>query len=219
MLYLSYVALSVCQQRTSYRPLIQISFPKVRTYAVFQILDHCGIFLFIAASYTPIIMFSECSFYTRLSVLFTEWVLAIVGMVSFILAAYFKRFQRYYSVIEPVVCLVMGWMIVLNWESTGAKMSSHSSTLLVTGGLLYTFGIPFLIMDWYYGGIFSGFFSEGFRDVVETCREARLLLVRSTHGWAATTRMAEVHKDTRTIAERGVPRNYRQQQIPLKKCA
>eukprot|EP00392_Amoebophrya_sp_AT5.2_P010891 g10958.t1 len=76
-----------------------------------KILDHCGIFLFIAASYTPVVMLSELSKGDAIFMMVAQWCLALFGMVAFIIAFYFETFKQYYSLIEPFVCLMMGWMI------------------------------------------------------------------------------------------------------------
>ncbi|CAD7939828.1 unnamed protein product [Amoebophrya sp. A120] len=76
-------------------------FMQPRTAQVFQILDHCGIFLFIAASYTPIVEMSDLSKSAAVTMLVSQWCLALFGSVAFIVAFYFEGFKAYYGLIEP----------------------------------------------------------------------------------------------------------------------
>ncbi|CAD7965170.1 unnamed protein product [Amoebophrya sp. A25] len=122
-------------------------FLKVSTHQVFQILDHCGIFLFIAASYTPVIQLSEMSKEAATTILVAQWILAVVGVVAFIMAYYYEGFKRWYGLIEPFICIAMGWMISLRYEETVGSMPADSANLLLVGGILYTFGVVFLLAD------------------------------------------------------------------------
>ena len=110
--------------------------PKLMAKKVFQILDHCSIFLLIAGTYTPIALCGirmVDAFYGWLIFLII-WSVAILGVVlNSIDIKMFKKFS--------MICyLVMGWCIVVRADLLSKFLSSTGMSLLVIGGLLYTVG-------------------------------------------------------------------------------
>lgn len=110
--------------------------PKLKAKKVFQILDHCSIFLLIAGSYTP---FTLCTLREHGGwVIFgIIWGLAILGIVlnSIDLKTY-KKFS--------MVCyLGMGWCIIARANLLPSLLGTGGLVLLVLGGLAYTIGAIF----------------------------------------------------------------------------
>lgn len=107
---------------------------------VFNILDHCGIFLLIAGTYTPILLISIGG--TIGWVFFgIQWSMALVGIIL-------KFFYTgKYRAISTAIYAVMGWIIVFKIEVLRAALPTTAYWLLVAGGLAYTVGIIFYILD------------------------------------------------------------------------
>jgi len=112
--------------------------PKARY--VFRVLDHAGIFLVIAASYTPFTLVSlrGGSGWTIFGVV---WGLAITGAI-------FKSFMTHrLAFLAPVFYIGLGWLIVIDLEGLLAMVPARGILWLVAGGLCYTVGILFYAID------------------------------------------------------------------------
>ncbi|WOC31068.1 MULTISPECIES: PAQR family membrane homeostasis protein TrhA [Caproicibacterium] len=100
---------------------------------VFQVLDHCTIYLLIAGTYTPITLlaFSQP---TGLILCILAWVIAVLGIV--LNAADMRRFR----VVSMVFYMVLGWMIIFFWWDLWVGLSRTDLLLLLAGGIFYTVG-------------------------------------------------------------------------------
>ena len=106
---------------------------------VFHILDHCGIYLLIAGSYTPVLLVSIGG--TTGWVIFgVQWTVALIGIVMKIF--YTGKFDN----ISTLVYAIMGWMIVIKWQVLVDSIPSAALTLLLAGGISYTVGIIFYLI-------------------------------------------------------------------------
>ena len=103
---------------------------------VFQILDHCTIFLLIAGSYTP---FALCTFrehntalgWTLFGII---WGVAILGIV--LNAIDLKKYKKF-----SMICyLAMGWCIIVKLPLLISLLGIPGTILLVLGGIAYTVG-------------------------------------------------------------------------------
>ena len=111
-----------------------------KTKKVFQILDHCGIYLLIAGTYTPVLLVSIGG--TTGWVIFgVQWTIALIGLV--IKTFYTGKFD----LISTLMYAVMGWMIVIRWQDLVYAIPSAALTLLLAGGISYTVGIVFYLID------------------------------------------------------------------------
>ena len=107
---------------------------------VFHILDHCGIYLLIAGTYTPVLLVSIGG--TTGWVLFgIQWAFAGIGIVIKVF------YTGKYNLISTLMYAVMGWMIVIRWQDLVAAIPSAALTLLLAGGISYTAGIVFYLLD------------------------------------------------------------------------
>ena len=112
--------------------------PRVRY--IFRILDHAGIFLVIAASYTPFTLVSlrEGNGWALFGVV---WGLAVVGVV-------FKTFMTHrLAFLAPVLYIALGWLIVVDLEGLLSMVPIKGVLWLFAGGLCYTVGIVFYAID------------------------------------------------------------------------
>ncbi|HEX3037768.1 MAG TPA: hemolysin III family protein [Oscillospiraceae bacterium] len=100
---------------------------------VFQILDHCTIFLLIAGTYTPITIL--CLGGTLGWVMFfLVWVAAIVGIT--LNAVNMKRFR----VVSMVCYICMGWAVLFAIKPLVQNLDFTAVVLLIVGGVFYTVG-------------------------------------------------------------------------------
>lgn len=110
--------------------------PKINSKKVFQVLDHCSIFLLIAGSYTP---FALCTIreYDALSgwlIFGVIWSLAILGMV--LNSIDIKKFR----VFSMICYLLMGWCIIIKANLLPELLTINGFILLLAGGIAYTIG-------------------------------------------------------------------------------
>lgn len=112
--------------------------PKVRY--IFRILDHVGIYLVIAGSYTPFTLVSmrEGHGWTLFGVV---WGLALAGAI-------FKSFMTHrLAFLAPVFYIALGWFIVVDLEGLLTLVPLKGVFWLLAGGLFYTVGIIFYAID------------------------------------------------------------------------
>jgi hemolysin III len=107
---------------------------------VFHILDHCGIYLLIAGTYTPVLLVSIGG--TTGWVIFgIQWAIALIGIVIKVF------YTGKYDLISTLMYAVMGWLIVIRWQDLVDAIPSPALMLLVAGGISYTVGIVFYLLD------------------------------------------------------------------------
>lgn len=84
--------------------------PKLMAKRVFQVIDHCSIFLLIAGTYTPLTLCSVREYNSALgwTMFGIIWGVAAVGIT--LNAIDLKAFRRF----SAVCYLIMGWCIVLH---------------------------------------------------------------------------------------------------------
>jgi hemolysin III len=114
-----------------------------RAKQVFQVLDHQAIYLLIAGTYTPFIVVAlkGAQGWWMFGAI---WGLAVFGIV---LDALPRRGVR---VVPIVIYLVMGWLCVFALDPILSALSPAGVNWLVAGGILYTSGIAFYILDHWY---------------------------------------------------------------------
>ena len=103
---------------------------------VFNIIDHCSIFLLIAGSYTPytLITLKGALGWGIFGVI---WLAAIIGIV-------FNAIDlNKYKKISVLTYILMGWMIIFAFKPLYESLSKNGLVLLVWGGVLYTVGAIF----------------------------------------------------------------------------
>ena len=113
--------------------------PARKAKKVFQVIDHCSIFLLIAGTYTPIALCTlrEFSPVTGWIVFGTVWGAAVLGItLNAIDIKSFKLFSAF-------CYLLMGWSIVFAYKALPYLIENGGMWLLLSGGLSYTYGAVF----------------------------------------------------------------------------
>ena len=115
------------------------SFPQEKVKHVFKILDHCGIYVLIAGSYTPFTLVTLRS-HGGLWLFAVVWGLAIAGISVEAFWAYRPRW------LSASVYLGMGWLVIVAIKPLAASLPIAGLALLVAGGLCYTLGTVFYVL-------------------------------------------------------------------------
>lgn len=107
---------------------------------VLKILDHCGIYLLIAGTYTPfcLVTLRDANGWWLLGVI---WGIAIVGIA---LEAFWVYRPRW---ISALLFLGMGWMVVTSIGPLMDNLAAGGLWLLVLGGLAYSVGTAFYVLE------------------------------------------------------------------------
>lgn len=105
---------------------------------LFETFDHSCIYLFIAGTYTPILLtvLRGPLGWTLFGIV---WGIALAGVV-------FKAFfTKKFLFLSTLFYILMGWLIVFAWGPLKAVLAPAGITWLVAGGLLYTVGSVFYV--------------------------------------------------------------------------
>jgi hemolysin III len=103
-------------------------------------LDHAAIFIMIAGSYTPFALLLGGA--AGCSMLIAVWAIAAVGVVIKL------RFPRRLDKLSVLLYLAQGWIVILALDPIVAALPSQALWLLLGGGIVYTLGVPFHLMEW-----------------------------------------------------------------------
>ena len=105
----------------------------------FRIVDHISIYLLIAGTYTPVLLITlEQSLGWTL--FWVVWAIAAFGIVLKLF------FTGRFEIFSTLLYLVMGWLIVFDFETLSDLVDSNAVVLLFAGGLAYTVGVVFYRM-------------------------------------------------------------------------
>lgn len=103
---------------------------------ILEIMDHASIYVFIAGSYTPILLVVVKGT-LGITLLSVVWSIALFGII-------FKVFfTKRFIFLSTIIYLMMGWMIVFAFDPVISSLATNGLIMLVTGGLLYTLGTIF----------------------------------------------------------------------------
>lgn len=100
---------------------------------VFQVLDHCTIFLLIAGSYTPITLIALAG-KTGFVLFSIVWAAAIAGILLNVVDM--ERFRK----LSMICYIAMGWIVVFAFGPLIQALQSRDLILLIAGGIAYTAG-------------------------------------------------------------------------------
>lgn len=116
------------------------TFRQPRIRYVFRILDHIGIFLVIAGTYTPLTLVSLRAG-SGWVIFGLVWGLAVAGAI-------FKAFMTHrLAFLAPFFYIALGWLIVVDLEGLLTMVPTKGVLWLLSGGLFYTVGIIFYAID------------------------------------------------------------------------
>lgn len=102
----------------------------------FSILDHSSIYVLIAGTYTPFLLIAIKGV-LGIVLLCIVWGIALFGIVFKCL--FIHRFETF----SLLLYIAMGWMIVFAIKPLYELLQFDGFTVLLAGGLLFTFGSIF----------------------------------------------------------------------------
>jgi hemolysin III len=110
--------------------------PRSRAKRAFRVVEHSGIYLLIAGTYTPFTLgvLRGAWGWTLLGLI---WSLAVLGIVLKALAGI------RYPAVSTAVYVAMGWLIVIAARPIWLRVPAAGVAWLVLGGLAYTTGVAF----------------------------------------------------------------------------
>jgi hemolysin III len=114
--------------------------PRGKAKYVFQVIDHSAVYLLIAGTYTPF-MLGVLEGVWGWSLLAAVWTLALVGVG---LKAFGKASH---PAVSTTLYVILGWLILIAIKPLVALMEPNGLLLLVLGGVLYTLGVVFFVID------------------------------------------------------------------------
>jgi hemolysin III len=108
---------------------------------LFQLFDHIAIYLLIAGTYTPYMLVSlrDGNGFLMLGII---WLLALVGILSEVFLS-----GRLVKTGQMVIFLGMGWACSFDFASLSAMLPEAGLWWLTLGGLAYTGGVVFYVLD------------------------------------------------------------------------
>lgn len=106
---------------------------------VFQVLDHCTIFVLIAGTYTPIALsgIRPANALMGWGVLSAVWAVTALGVT--LNAIDLKR----YNVLSMILYIVLGWCIIFTGPDTIKALGAAGMSWVLAGGISYTVGAVF----------------------------------------------------------------------------
>ncbi|MGQ9425761.1 PAQR family membrane homeostasis protein TrhA [Gilvimarinus sp. F26214L] len=116
------------------------SFHPHRIKSIFRKLDHVTIYLLIAGTYTPymVVALGNDVGYRMLGIV---WGLAVAGLLLDVLN------PNRVELLQLAVYLFMGWICVFEFPTLQASLPTQGLIWLTVGGVAYTVGIVFYVMD------------------------------------------------------------------------
>jgi hemolysin III len=117
------------------------SFHPPRLKGLFKLLDHISIYLLIAGTYTPFMMIALDNAGGWL-ILKLIWGLALLGILSEIFLS-----GKAVKIGQVVIYLGMGWACSFEWNNLKAALPEAGFYWLFLGGLVYTVGVIFYVLD------------------------------------------------------------------------
>ena len=102
-------------------------------------LDHAAIFVMIAGSYTPFALVAGGI--TGHALLLSVWVIAVAGVIMKL------RYPRRLEKLSVLLYLFQGWIVLLALNSIVASLPSRAFVMLLAGGIIYTLGVAFHLME------------------------------------------------------------------------
>jgi len=108
---------------------------------LFQVFDHIAIYLLIAGTYTPYMLVSLRNGNGPM-IMGIVWSLAGIGVLSEVLLS-----GRAVKIGQVVIYLAMGWACSFDYASLKEALPEVGLDWLVAGGMAYTVGVVFYVLD------------------------------------------------------------------------
>ncbi len=116
------------------------SFRSANIKRIFQKLDHVAIYVLIAGTYTPYMMVTLGEGNGPLMLLLI-WGLAVMGLLLDLIVT------RRIETLQIIIYLLMGWICTLEYNNLRASIATAGFAWLALGGITYTVGIVFYVLD------------------------------------------------------------------------
>lgn len=115
------------------------SFINKKAKDLLRVFDHSSIFLFIAGTYTPIVILTLKGS-LRVGILVGIWAMAIGGVVFKILT--YGKFDKY-KLLSVMFYIGMGWVAIFPIRKIIESTSINFFYWILAGGIIYTLGTIF----------------------------------------------------------------------------
>lgn len=116
------------------------SFQPQNLKKIFQILDHCAIYLLIAGTYTPFLLVS-------LNGQWGWWLFGVIWGLAIAGILFKLKFKHRFPKASLITYILMGWVIVVAADKMLELVPAGGLWLLLAGGLSYTLGTVFYAAD------------------------------------------------------------------------
>ena len=105
-----------------------------------QVIDHIGIYLMIAGTYTPFAMITLDRWWGDL-LLWLVWSIAFFGIIFKIF------FTGRFKMLSTIIYLGMGWLVVIAAKPMYDAITLNGLLLIVAGGLVFSAGTVFYMRE------------------------------------------------------------------------
>jgi len=112
-----------------------------RLKRMFNLLDHISIYLLIVGTYTPFMMITLHESNGGL-ILSLVWALAVIGIFTELFLSGLTV-----KIAQLIIFLSMGWSCAIELDSLRELLPGDGFFWLVTGGIAYTAGVIFYVLD------------------------------------------------------------------------
>jgi hemolysin III len=102
---------------------------------IFRFLDHANIYILIAGTYTPILLYIGSQ--RAQLVLIVVWMVALAGILFSLL------FWNKLKALHVILYLAMGWMIILFWSDIVPFLPKGLLPWVISAGITYSAGVAF----------------------------------------------------------------------------
>ncbi len=108
---------------------------------VFQVLDHCSIFVLIAGTYTPYCLCTLRQINPAVGWIYFGMVWGIAALGVILNAIDLKKYEKF----SNVCYLALGWCILPHIYTLWGALGTTGFLLLLSGGIAYTVGAVFYV--------------------------------------------------------------------------
>jgi len=110
-------------------------FPVGAAKRFFRVLDHSNIYLLIAGTYTPVLLYVNSPKANLICILI--WIIAFLGIIFSLF------FLGKLKPVHSLLYVLMGWFIVFFWNDIVNQLPSGLLLFILYGGISYTVGVVF----------------------------------------------------------------------------
>lgn len=115
------------------------SFTIEKVKKILRVFDHSAIFIFIAGTYTPIVLLTLTGKF-KIFMLVAIWAIALSGILFKIFT--YGKFDKY-NMISLIIYIAMGWIALIPVKQIIEATSMNFFYWILAGGLIYTLGTIF----------------------------------------------------------------------------